>query len=111
MDEGVKNLAYQLLQLYGVLKNAKPSEVTNIKSHKSSIYGMQHVYSFQYKDTKFYITDDYSLMDNPKFIRDVIAEFTPLLKGYPVENPTPQTDGAIYASGLGGNEYYLWTES
>jgi ABC-type uncharacterized transport system YnjBCD ATPase subunit len=56
----------------------------------------------------FYITNDYSLGDNLKYIQNVLIEVNPKLKGNAVKNPIPQSDGAIFASGLDGTEYYLW---
>ncbi len=69
---------------------------------------MQDVYSFDYKENHFYITNDYSLGDNLKYIQNVLIEVNPKLKGNAVKNPIPQSDGAIFASGLDGTEYYLW---
>lgn len=49
-------------------------------------------------------------MDSPKYIREVLAEINPRLKGHPLQNPITQSDGAKYASGLDDTEYYLWEE-
>ncbi len=102
------NIACRLLELYQIAGAVSANNLSNFKIYKSKIYGMQRVLSFDFRNKHYYVSDDYSLMDNPKFIKDVIEDIIPNLKGKPLENPIPQTDGAKYASGLDGTEYYLW---
>ncbi|HMT19588.1 MAG TPA: hypothetical protein PKD15_06155 [Candidatus Saccharibacteria bacterium] len=47
-------------------------------------------------------------MDNSKFVTDVLSEVAPKLNGKLLKNPIAQSDGAIYACGVDGTEYYLW---
>jgi uncharacterized membrane protein len=110
MDETKKNIgiACSLLKMYEIAVNVSSDEIKKFKTYKSNLYGMQHIYSFDYRNKQYYITDDYSLMDKPKLIRDIIEEIKPNLKGHALINPIPQSDGAKYASGLDGIEYYLW---
>lgn len=110
MDGDSKSIdtACRLLELYKVAKNTDTKEISSFKIYKSKIYGMTKVYSFDFKNKHYYISDDYSLMDNPDFIRNVLEQINPSLKGNPLKNPVPQSDGANYASGLDGTEYYLW---
>lgn len=100
--------ACRLLELYDVAPSVNTNEIRNFKTYQSNIYGMANIYSFQYKDNHYYICDDHSLMDNPKFIKNVLKQFNSNIKGWPLRNPLPQSDGAIYALGLDETEYYLW---
>ncbi|MCW1908816.1 MAG: hypothetical protein KIH63_005770 [Candidatus Saccharibacteria bacterium] len=99
----------ELLRTYGIVANVDAKEITEFRAFKSHIFGMQSVYRFTYKGKRYYATDDYSLMDNPDYVREVLEEFQPNLKGRLVKNPIPQSDGAIYATGTDGREYYLWS--
>ena len=101
----------QLLRLYNQAINPSLDEIKNLVVHKSTDYGMQNVYSFTYKGSQYYATDDYSLMDNPKYIEAVIKEFYPNLNGKPLKTIQKQSDGAQYACGINGVEYYLWQEN
>lgn len=104
------DIAYRLLRLYDVAGSGSSDDIKNFKRYKSKLFGMQDVFSFDYHNKHYSIINDYSLMDNPKYIRDVIEEINPHIKGRPLKNPIPQSDGALYASGLNGTEYYLWEE-
>ncbi|GAC1391481.1 MAG: hypothetical protein NVSMB46_04120 [Candidatus Saccharimonadales bacterium] len=103
----IKNVC-RLLELYGISEKISTKDVVKLEIYKSKIYGMQDVYSFDFKDSHYYITNDYSLNDSPKYIKDILIEVNPNLKGSVVENPIVQSDGAKYATGLDGTEYYLW---
>lgn len=110
-DKEKLDVLCRLLESYQVADKVSPDEIKNFKTYKSQLYGMAHVYSFGYKDRRYYVTDDYSLMDNPKYVQDVFAEIDPQTTGTLLKNPAPQSDGATYASGLNGAEYYLWESS
>lgn len=68
------------------------------------------ILSFNYKNRKFYISDDYSLADNPEYVKNLIQDINHFIKGNIVKNPTPQSDGAHCALGFNGVEYYLWED-
>lgn len=109
MDIAAKiKICIRLLELYKVGDHIGVSDIGDFKAFKSQLYGFMNVYSFDYKNHRYYVTDDYSLMDDPKFIKNVLADAIPKLNGKPLKNPTPQSDGAVFACGLDGNEYYLW---
>ncbi len=110
-EEKLTNIMCELLRLYNQAKNPSLDEIINLVVHKSSVYGMQNVYSFTYKGSQYYATDDYSLMDNPKYIEAVIKEFYPNLTGKPLKTIQKQSDRAQYACGINGVEYYLWQEN
>lgn len=67
-----------------------------------------YLLTFNYKGKHYYLVDDYSLGDAPKYVQDILEEINHLLKGKILKNPVPQSDGAKYATGIGNNEYYLW---
>lgn len=69
---------------------------------------MANVYSFEYHGKQYYVSDDYSLMDNPQYVKNILVDVEPALTGQILKNPVTQTDGAVYAGGLDGTEYYLW---
>jgi hypothetical protein len=103
-------IACRLLEMYKVATCVEDDEIKELTTHNSNQYGMQHIYSFVYKDKHYYATDDYTLMDDYKFVKDVLMEIVPKLNGKLLKNPIPQSDGAIYASGIDGKEYYLWED-
>lgn len=67
-----------------------------------------HVYGFIHKGAKSYVSDDYSLNNDPKLIELAIRDIDHTVRGRLLKNPLPQSDGATYASGLDGVEYYVW---
>lgn len=101
-------IAKELLIAFGIAKMPHLDEITDYQSRKSHVYGMQTVISFRFKDKRYYASDDYSLMDNPRYVKEVLEEFVPNIKGQLLKNPVPQSDGAVYAAGINGTEYYLF---
>ncbi len=108
MDDKDKNLCTKLLVAFGIDKRVDISDVKDLKKYKSQLYGMCDVYSFSYKNRKYLISDDYSLMDEPKYIKIVFEDAVDFSGGKLIDNPAPQSDVAKYALGLDGTEYYLW---
>lgn len=105
----IKNaaLAAHILQEFQIGSDIQPAEINNLKTHKRI---SSKVLGFTYKDRKFYISNDYTLDDNPEAVRRVIQDVNHLLKGSIVKNPIPQSDGAQYALGFEDVEYYLWED-
>ena len=106
-----KRLCSRLLAAYEIDKEVTETEIKDLQIHKSRMYGFHSVYSFRYKNREYLVSDDYSLMDDPKYIKAVFEDATELRDGKLIENPLPQSDGAKYALGLDGTEYYLWESS
>lgn len=104
----MNDIITKLLKIYGIAQVIDLKKLRNTRLIKSNIYGMGTIYSFDYEDNHYYALNDHSLMDNPEYIRKVIEEINPKLTGGPLKNPIPQSDGAIYACGIDGVEYYLW---
>ena len=103
-------LAAKILEGYRIAEAVSSDEISNFKVHKAQRYALTQILSFKYQDRKFYISNDYSLGDNPKYVKDLIEDINHLVKGTIVKNPTPQSDGAQYALGFKGAEYYLWED-
>lgn len=103
-----KELCAAILNYYQVADSATATDIMDLLIRKSDMYALGSVYQFTYKDSVFYICDDYSLDDNPAYLEDVLSSINHLLKGQPIKNPHPQSDGAQYAGGLNNTEYYLW---
>ena len=104
------NLAAKILEQYQIDSNISPDEISNMKEHKAQQYGLTNILSFYYSRRKFYISDDYSLGDNPKYVKDLIQDINHLISGDIVKNPNSQSDGTQYALKLNGVEYYLWED-
>jgi len=103
-------LAAKILEEYRIHTHISPDEIINMKEHKAQQYGLTKILSFHYSSRKFYISDDYSLGDNPKYVKDLIQDINHLVGGDIVKNPNPQSDAAQYTLGLNGVEYYLWED-
>lgn len=101
----------RLLASFKADANIKAADLKKFRVSESKLYARGPIYVFVYKDKRYYVVDDYSLADNPKWVKDILLENNHLLEGGLVENPIPQADGAKYAAGLEGVEYYLWEES
>lgn len=101
------DLPVKALEAFG-LSNVDANDIKNVKTLNSQLYALGPILTFDYKDKHYYLVDDYSLGDNTKYVRDIIEEINHSLNGGILKNPEPQSDGAIYATGIGGIEYYLW---
>ncbi|MEI6481377.1 MAG: hypothetical protein WCO19_03670 [Candidatus Saccharibacteria bacterium] len=101
-------LLVKVLEAFGVGKNIDADDIKNVIEHSSQLYALGPVIAFDYNDRHYYLVDDYSLNDDPKYVQDILEEINHLLKGRILQNPVPQSDGAKYATGIDDNEYYLW---
>lgn len=97
-----------LLNMYGEATNATPEEIQDVHTFNAQQFGRTNIYRFVYKGVKYYVSDDYSLNDTPKYVEMLLGDIDSMLTGSLLRNPIPQADGAMYASGLSGVEYYLW---
>ncbi len=102
------NICANLLELIQEGTNVAPTDIDNLKIHKSQIYALGPVYSFNYKNNHFYAVEDYSLDDNPEYVANILLDINPLLKGNILENASQQADSAQYAVSLNDVDYYLW---
>ena len=103
-----RNICIRLLVLFQVAKIVAPKDITNLKVYTSQNYAYGPVYAFDYNNKRYYVIDDYSLNDDPRYVKKILLDINPLLKGNILRNATYQADGARYAEGLNGIEYYLW---
>ena len=94
-DDESKSICASLLNLYKEATNASPHEIVALHSHKAQQYALTDIYSFLYKGVKYYVSNDYSLGDNPKYVENLIRDINHNLDGQLLKNPTPQSDGAL----------------
>lgn len=104
----ILTICANLLNNYDEADNATYKDIENVSVNKSQQYGLMHVYGFTYNGVQYYVSDDYSLNDDARLVENVIRDINNTLQGQLLKNPVPQSDGAIYAAGLDGVEYYLW---
>ena len=102
------NICAKLLELFRVSANVTPTDIANLKIHKSQSYALGPVYEFDHKNKHYYAVDDYSLNDNPEYVKDILLGIDHTLEGKILKNATHQSDGAKYTEGIGGVEYCLW---
>lgn len=101
-------LCAKLLVAYGISPNAEPGMIDNLKTFQSQNYALGPVYAFDYRNKHYYVVDDYSLGDDPNYVKNILADINHLLTGEIVEKPLPQPVETKYAMKLGSSEYYLW---
>lgn len=106
--DSARSLCARLLSEYGIDRKINQVDIKQLKIYKSRMYGFCNIYSFSFKNRNFLVSDDYSLMDDPKYIKAILEDATELKGGKLIENPVAQSDGAKYTLGLDGTEYYLW---
>lgn len=104
-------LAAKILEAYHIHSSISSRDIHDFKLYNAQRYAFAKILSFSYRGRTFYVSNDYSLNDDPEYLKDVIRDINPLVAGYAICNPTPQSDGATYALGLDGVEYYLWEDS
>ena len=100
-------LIVTILEKFGLGKNIQITSIEHIQKFKSDSYALGDVWSFDYQGRHYYISNDYSLDNNPKYIRNVFEDVNRLLKGQLINNPLSKSSN-LYSMGVGSNEYYLW---
>ena len=106
--ENELKICVELLKLFHISESVSPDEIEHLKIHRSQIYVLGPVYAFDYQKNHYYVVDDYSLGDDLEDVKNILLDINHLLKGNIVRNSSDQSDGAIYAEGFDGTEYYLW---
>jgi len=94
--------------MFGIGGNLNPNDIQDIKIHKSQLYALGPVYSFNYRDNHYYLVDDYSLDNNPIYVRNIIEEINHLLKGTILTSPDAINSNSQYAVSINNTDYYLW---
>lgn len=107
----VNDLLATALIAFGVDDHAAVDEIKNIKTHKSQLYALGPVYGFTYHDTHYYLIDDYSLDNNPTYVKNIVEEINHLAEGTPVARPDAANGDELYAASINNTEYYLWESS
>jgi hypothetical protein len=103
-----KPICASLLKTFQITKDVNFKDIKNLKEHTSQSHSLGAVLAFDFKGKHYYAVDDYSLDDRPEEVEEILQDINHLLKGKLLKNPIPQSDGAQYAAGLNGVEYYLW---
>lgn len=98
----------ELLVLYGEADEVASVKLKELQTYQAKRYAFADIYGFKYNDARYYVTNDYSLNDSLKYVDNVLRDIDHNLEGSLLKNPWPQSDGAVYASGLSGVEYYLY---
>jgi hypothetical protein len=106
--ESERNICAKLLELFQIAKNINAADIANLKVHKSQSYALGHIYAFDYNVKHYYVVEDYSLGDNPEYVKNILLDINHLLKGKILKNNTGQVTGNKYAENLENVEYYLW---
>lgn len=110
MSEINKKLISQILEAFGVAYNIEPEKIENLKVHKSKLYGMCDVFAFDFNGHHYYISNDYSLDDNPQYFKEILLDLNHLLKGNVIKNPNESSE-LKYSVSVNNNQYYLWRNS
>jgi len=77
----------KVLEAFGITDDAKLEKIENLKVHSSKLYGMCDVFEFDFIKNHYYISNDYSLGDNPKYFEEILLDINHLLKGSALKNP------------------------
>ena len=96
------------LEIFGIDKNVDVDDITNTNSHTSDQYALGPILTFDYKNNHYYLVFDYSLGDNPSYVKDILIDINHLLKGSIVQKPSGSETNAKYAAIIDGEECYLW---
>jgi hypothetical protein len=106
--QSVTDLLATSLMTFGVDENVDTHDITNVKIHKSQLYALGPVYSFSYQNSHYYLVEDYSLDNNPTYVRNIIEEINHLLEGALLARPDAMNSEDKYGASINNTEYYLW---
>jgi len=109
--QSVNDLLATALIVFGVDDHATVDDIMNIKTHKSQLYALGPVYGFMYHGKRYYLIDDYSLDNNPTYVRNIVEEINHLAEGGPLARPSAANEDELYATSINNTEYYLWEGS
>jgi len=101
------NICKTILEKFNVATDTSVEDIANFKEHKSQLYAYGPVYAFDFKDSHYYVVEDYSLDENPELVKNILLDINNLLKGEIVKNPKPDSEFP-YSVDLDGRTYYLW---
>lgn len=106
-----KAICVRVLEGFKIAEKVEPDELMDFRSGLSQLYARGPIYIFRYKRNRYYIVNDYSIDDDPKFVKNILLERNHLLKGHLLKSPVHFTvAGSEYIYGLDGGQYFLWEE-
>lgn len=98
----------KLLEVFGIAKDVKRSDIKNFKKLMSGIGDLGPVYVFDYEDIRYYAVDDPSLWDDPKQVNYVLEDVGLSTTAKLLKNPAPLDDEHTYCVRLYGMDaFYL----
>jgi hypothetical protein len=109
--QSINELLATALIKFGIDQPVDADDIKNVKKHKSQLYALGPVYGFIYHDKHYYLIDDYSLDNNPTYIRNIVEEINHLAEGVPLTPPNPTSEDKLYTASINNTEYYLWESS
>ncbi|MEI6755764.1 MAG: hypothetical protein WCK80_01985 [bacterium] len=112
MNNSNNNLSIitKVLEAFGVAGDVKPDSIENLKVIKSKDFGMCDVFKFDFNNAHYYISNDYSLDDDPKYFREILLNINHLLTGEALKNPKDGEEQK-YSVNIEDTQYYLWKNS
>jgi hypothetical protein len=102
-----KLLICRVMEAFGITEDAKPEKIENLRVVKSKLYGMCDVFEFDFNGNHYYISNDYSLNDNPKYFEEILLDINHLLRGDALKNPNNNSE-LKYSVNIEDSQYYLW---
>ena len=107
MDEDF-SLYKKALEIYGIDDQVDTKDIKNEGFHTSDWYALGPVFTFDYKGSHYYLVNDYSLGDDPKYVENILSDINHLLKGEIVKKPFGKEKDGLYVALIENEEYYLW---
>lgn len=109
--QSINELLATALIIFGIDQHVDADDIKNVKTHKSQLYALRPVYGFIYHDTHYYLVDDYSLDNNPTYVKNIVEEINHLAEGTTLARPDAANGDEQYAASINNTEYYLWKSS
>ena len=97
----------KVLKAFGISDSVDQEKIENLRVVKSKLYGMCDVFEFDFNGNHYYISNDYSLNDNPKYFEEILLDINHLLRGDALKNPNHNSE-LKYSVNIEDSQYYLW---
>jgi hypothetical protein len=102
-----EELICSVLEEFAVVDKVDQEKIENLRVVKSKLYGMCDVFEFDFNGNHYYISNDYSLNDNPKYFEEILLDINHLLRGDALKNPNHNSE-LKYSVNIEDSQYYLW---
>jgi len=107
MNNSYEELICSVLEEFAVADKVDPEKIENLRVVKSKLYGMCDVFEFDFNGNHYYISNDYSLDDNPKYFEEILLDINHMLKGNALKNPKTNSE-LKYSINIENSQYYIW---